>query len=131
VGRVVAIKRWRDSNLERLQNKVGNSGPSIAQSVGTATVEYFLPAIVLIAVPVVLGVCAVRDRCLDFELAEGKYEVTPDKNGNVFRHVVSLVGKQEVAIKDEFWTYAVGDCVALRYKPDMLVPALPGECDAS
>ena len=50
------------------------------------------------------------------------------ENG-VFRHTVRLKDTLEEVVRDEYWRFAVGDCAAIRAKPVMLVPALPGICD--
>ncbi|MDX1594513.1 MAG: hypothetical protein R3298_09695 [Gammaproteobacteria bacterium] len=53
----------------------------------------------------------------------------PLDEGEVFRHRVQLVGSETRVIRFEFWRYRIGDCVAIRDNPYMLVPALPGACD--
>lgn len=52
-----------------------------------------------------------------------------DNRGHVFRHRVRLIGLDQEVFRDEFWSYAIGDCVAIRTQPAMLVLALDGECD--
>lgn len=47
----------------------------------------------------------------------------------VYRHTVRLGGTEAPVVRDEYAAYKVGDCVALRTKPDLLVPAAPGQCD--
>jgi hypothetical protein len=46
-----------------------------------------------------------------------------------FRHKVRLRVSGEIITRDEFYEYKVGECVALRTEPYMVVPSLPGACD--
>jgi len=119
VGEVIAIQRWQVPDLGR---------ESRGSEFATMLIGVFvIVPLVLVVVPTVAAVCALRDDRCKMPEAE-KYGVREDKNGNVYRHVVRLVGEPKAVIKDEYWTFTVGDCVALRHKPDMLVPALAGEC---
>ncbi len=47
----------------------------------------------------------------------------------VYRHTVQLRGTEGQIARDEYTAYKVGDCVAIRTTPDLLVPAVPGQCD--
>lgn len=47
----------------------------------------------------------------------------------VYRHTVQLRGTEVQIARDEYAAYKVGDCVAVRTTPDLLVPAAPGQCD--
>ena len=119
VGKVVAIVRW--------QGRAG--APASASSEiwhGLIGILVVVP-IALVTAPAVLAVCGVRDDGCEKPRQHG---VTPDAKGNTFRHVVRLVGAREELIRDEHFSYKVGDCVALRHTPDMLVPALGDECNA-
>ena len=46
-----------------------------------------------------------------------------------FRHTVQLRATGEKVVWDEFAAYDVGACVAIRTEPDLLVLAVPGQCD--
>ena len=109
VGRVVSIERWY--------------GPPMTER--STTEELLMPLVVipitLIAAPVILGAHAVGVDLVD--------EKPNNENGNVYRHVVRLNGTNEDIVRNEYWTYKVGDCVAVRSKPVLLVPALPDECE--
>jgi len=116
-GKVIAIVPWK-------------SPDSVSRSTGSEITKgligaYVVVPLALLAAPAALLVCSMRD---DGCNSSNKYGVEPDENGNVFRHVVQLSGSQKEVIKDEFWSFRVGDCVALREEPDMLVPALNNEC---
>lgn len=114
VGTVVAIIPWQSPDPV--------TTPGVLTGVAAAGVV--VPA-ALIASPAVLAVCALQeDHCENAE----QYGVVPDANGNAFRHVVRLTGSDKEIVKDEFWSYRVGDCVALRDNLDMLVPALSDAC---
>lgn len=118
-GKVVAIVPWK-------------SPDSVARSTGSEIGRYLIGTyivvpVALLASPVVLLACGMREDGCDNQ-SHDKYGVELDENGNVFRHVVQLAGSQKEVIKDEFWSFRVGDCVALRETPDMLVPALRDEC---
>ncbi len=47
----------------------------------------------------------------------------------VYRHTIQLRGTEARIARDEYAVYKVGDCVAVRTTPDLLVPAAPGQCD--
>jgi hypothetical protein len=81
---------------------------------------YVVVPLALIAAPVVLASHAAGVDLVD--------EKPNNENGNVYRHVVQLTGTNEEIIRDEYWTYKVGDCVAVRSEPILLVPALPDQC---
>lgn len=52
------------------------------------------------------------------------------KNGDWFyRYSILLKSTNEIVQRDEFALYGVGDCVALRNQPYMVVPAFSGICD--
>ena len=56
--------------------------------------------------------------------------VSYGQHGNwYFHHGVKLTSNDLVVYRDEFYEYAVGECVALREKPFMLVPAYPSACE--
>jgi len=81
---------------------------------------YVVVPLALLAAPVVLASHAAGADLVD--------EIPNNGNGNVFRHVVRLTGTNEEIVRDEYWTYKVGDCVAVRSEPVLLVPALPDQC---
>lgn len=45
-----------------------------------------------------------------------------------YRYAVRLEGAGEIAVREEYALFKVGDCVALRTEPLLLVPALPKAC---
>ena len=46
-----------------------------------------------------------------------------------YSHSIKLKGSSEMVVREEFAAYKLGDCVALRVEPFMLVPAFVGACD--
>lgn len=112
VGRVVAIERYYGYEV-----KIEPQQPQLKNAL--------LPVVsiaALLAGPVIMAPSAVGADPL--ELRE-----PVDGGGNVYRHSIRLNGKDDMAVRVEFWTYNIGDCVALRSNPEMLVPALPDECE--
>jgi len=112
VGRVVAIERWSgpDARSRSQESEIARG------LVGM----YVVVPLALLAAPVVLASHAAGADLVD--------EKPNNENGNVFRHVVRLTGTNEEIVRDEYWTYKVGDCVAVRSEPVLLVPALPDQC---
>lgn len=50
-------------------------------------------------------------------------------NGDLYyRYAIRLEGSSEIAVREEYAAYKVGDCVALRTTPLLLVPALADAC---
>lgn len=85
---------------------------------------YLVVPLVLVTAPVTVPVIFAAEAAgVSFE------EKTPTKDGNVFRHVIRLREDGEEVKWDEYFSYQVGDCVALRPKPALLVPALPDQCN--
>lgn len=75
----------------------------------------------IVAAPVVLMNEAMKpDRPVDRDA---------DDKGHIYRHRVRLIATGAEIVRDEFWTFHVGDCVAIRSELDMLVPALSDQCD--
>lgn len=116
VGRVVSIERVSRPAKKRESN--------LSQVAREAAAAYLVLPLALVTLPVTLPVLLAADAAgVDFE------EKTPTKDGNVFRHVIRLRGDGEEVIRDEYFSYQVGDCVALRPKPVLLVPAFPDQCN--
>lgn len=113
VGRVVAIERWSGPAAQ-----VRSQESNIASEL--AAVYVGIP-LVFIAAPFIL---------MSYAAGGDTWDEKPSKtNGNVYRHVVQLIGTNEEIIRDEYWTYKVGDCVAVRSQPVLLVPAFPDQCE--
>lgn len=116
VGRVISIER--KGGLPRFPDEY----PTPAQEVSRGVVgTYWMVPLVIVAAPVVLA-----DEAMKSGLPADE---TADVKGHIYRHRVRLAATGEEVERDEFWTYRVGDCVAIRSEPDMLVPALPDQCD--
>lgn len=117
VGRVVAIERRYGPPAMVAKE------PNGLKKMGQGAASMVIPPLVLITAPVVLlghylGVVELDSNSNDAE----------KKDGNVYRHVVRLNGTNEEIFLDEYWTYKIGDCVAIRSIPVMLVPALANQC---
>ena len=114
VGRVIAIERYHGYEVKTAPYQ--EQGPQLKDAL--------IPVVIvtaLLAAPVMLALHEAGNDTSDLDESS-------DGGGNVYRHSIRLNGTDDMAIRDEFWTYNIGDCVALRSNPEMLVPALPGEC---
>ena len=49
--------------------------------------------------------------------------------GTAYRHTIRLKATGEVIYRTELALYKVGDCVAMRSQPELVVPALSGACN--
>lgn len=111
VGRVIAIERYHGYEVK------------IAPYQEPQLKDALIPVVIvtaLLAAPVMLAL---------HEAGKDTSDESADRGGNVYRHSIRLNGTDDMAVRDEFWTYNIGDCVALRSNPEMLVPALPDECE--
>jgi len=98
----------------------GADPPSIMNAVEMAAYYLVIP-IAIVSAPVV-AVARLND--------DGPAEVAQKQGDHeIFRHTIRLKGSDRDVVKDEYWRFEIGDCVAVRSTPAMLVPALPGACD--
>lgn len=49
--------------------------------------------------------------------------------GTAYRHAIRIKGTGEVIYRTELAPYTVGDCVAIRNQPALVVPAIAGACN--
>jgi hypothetical protein len=113
VGRVIAIERYYGHEVKIAQRHEPQLRDALIPVVITAG---------LLAGPVIMALSEIGVDPLELHKPG-------DGGGNVYRHSIRLQGTDDLAVRDEFWSYRMGDCVALRSNPEMLVPALPGECE--
>jgi hypothetical protein len=50
------------------------------------------------------------------------------KDDSYYRYAIRTEGSGEIAVREECALFKIGDCVALRTEPLLLVPALPSAC---
>jgi len=113
VGRIVAISRYYGYEVNNAPNHEPQLKDALIPVVTTAA---------LLAGPVIMTLSLVGVDPLELRKPVGS-------GGDVYRHSIRLNGTDDIAVHDEFWSYRIGDCVALRSEPEMLVPALPVECE--
>lgn len=127
VGRVVRVEAVSDPFPRPPESSgdtlavPGEPTPSLRDALLLAAWPLIVVTTIVVAAPVVAVESIGRDSST--EPSESN-----DSHG-VFRHTVQLTGAQQLVMKDEYWRFQVGDCVAIRTTPAMLVPALPGACD--
>lgn len=123
IGRVVAIEQKQEQEIIYDTKKPENESLSF----GDFLILPFVP-IVLFASDLV-GLF-VPDKSPDNDAGPDRLdEKSSHEKGIVYRHVIRLIGTDEEVVRDEFFSFKVGDCVALRSTPQQLVMALPGECE--
>jgi hypothetical protein len=59
------------------------------------------------------------------DLGQSKFK----KSQQFYRYTVQRRGAVESEYWGDFVVYPIGSCVAMRERPEMIVPALPQECD--
>ncbi|MCB1800076.1 MAG: hypothetical protein KDI82_00160 [Gammaproteobacteria bacterium] len=99
----------------------GEQTPSLRDALLKAAWPVIVVTAVVVAAPVVAT-----------ESLSGESSNEPPASNpahGVFRHPVQLAGTHQQVVMDEYRRFRVGDCVAIRATPAMLVPALPGACD--
>jgi len=124
VGRIVAIEQVsvvepRMAPFESQSEGTLQPGEAARAFAGLVALSVIAP-LVIIASPAIVAAHALG--------AEFPTETAKGEEGNAYRHVIRLEGGGENIVRIEFWTYKIGDCVAVRSQPDFLVPALPGAC---
>lgn len=111
VGRVVAVE-VRNSYRE---------GP--VPSAQTSQLDSMAALAAPAASPLALPIAYVMTTALN-DLSEAP-------RGWYYRHRIQLLQSGELITRDERHTFKMGDCVALRESPQMLVPAHVGACEQS
>jgi len=137
VGRVIAVG---PPHPPALHGSTGESEGSVRSPFAGPTAKdlilpYVIPPLALATAPAVLASRALGDDTAE-KRGQKKKEAPQDRfdvlGGRLYvhTHVIQLIGTNARVERDELWRYEVGDCVALRSNPDMIVPALPGLCNA-
>jgi hypothetical protein len=123
IGRIVAIEQKPKQEIiydtKRPENK--------SLSFGEFLVLPFLPIILFTGDLISLFL---PDKSPDNDARSDHIDEKPNhKNGIGYRHVIRVIGAEEDVIRDEIFSFKVGDCVALRPSPEKVVVALPDLCE--